>query len=105
MSGSDQDGCEHGTGHRRPRGREGTGRQLAKRASPFAAPGVFSIPVGISGLELGLDQPNLLNTLRADEDGEVRFDITAPAEICDLSLQAIDLAACAASNVTTVDGN
>lgn len=68
------------------------------------SPGIFTVPAGdCLGLELGLDQPNLLNTLRADADGEVRFDIMAPVGICDLSLQAIDLAACEASNVTAVD--
>ena len=81
----------------------GTPNELAGLIWAFA-PGVFSVPAGdCLGLELGLDQPNLLNTLRADGDGEVRFDITAPAGICDLLLQAIDLAACEASNVTTLD--
>ena len=70
------------------------------------APGTFPVPGGVcAGLELGLDQPNVLNALPADEDGEVRFDITAPGGICGLSIQAVDLATCEASNVTTVAGD
>ena len=75
-------------------------------SEPARAPGTFPVPGGVcAGLELGLDQPSILSALLVDEDGEVRFDIIAPAPICDLYVQAIDLAACEASNVTTVSGN
>ena len=70
------------------------------------AEGTSSVPSGSCvGLELGLDQPNVLSALQADANGEVRFDIFAPSPICGVWIQAVDLAACEASNVTTVSGN
>ncbi|MHC4837232.1 MAG: hypothetical protein ACYTF3_03470 [Planctomycetota bacterium] len=68
--------------------------------------GSSSVPGGAcGGTALGLAAPNLLTILVADASGQAAFAANAPSSACGVFLQAVDLGACAASDVEQLGGS
>lgn len=68
-------------------------------ALAYGPAGTFSIPSGsCAGTSLDIGAPTLATILGADAGGAVSFSVTLPAGACGLTVQAVDLGACVASN-------
>lgn len=79
------------------------GGQVALVYSPRT--GNFTIPGGnpCAGTELGLSNAvTLFGVFSADDSGDVTIEATVPGGACGLSVQAIDLATCAVTNVDQI---
>ncbi len=69
-------------------------------AMAYGVPGAFTIPSGpCAGVNLGLSAPTLAGFFSADGSGNLSLSPSLPAGVCGLSLQAVDMSSCTASNV------
>jgi len=72
-------------------------------ALAYGPAGSFTIGGGAcAGTTLGISGPTLAGVFGADLNGDLNFSATVPGGVCGLTVQAVDLGSCAASNTDTL---